>query len=170
MLLWLCVAYSYSSDSIPGLGTSICCRFGYKKAKKERKFKKERRSGEAMGWGLWERFKVITSPTPCGTAAPSLPQAPRGVTVSNHQPVPEQVPVLPTSLGFIWWLNTEAMIITITSIRWLFCAVNIYASSHLVLKISLWSMIIISPMCTKRLIKLICHVKHLTSGRSGTQT
>ena len=33
------VAGSYSSDSIPGLGTSICCEFGTKKQKKKRKKK-----------------------------------------------------------------------------------------------------------------------------------
>lgn len=77
---------------------------------------------DQAGWGAYgseKKTRSSPSPLPGATADPSLTWAPLDDAASNHHPMPEQVPVLPTSLGFLWWLNTEAMIIIITNICWI---------------------------------------------------
>ena len=64
--------------------------------------------GGVMSWQFWGGIKVFT---PLLFQGPLLPPHSLGLLSSMMLfPMPEQMPILPTSVGFLWWLNTEAMI------------------------------------------------------------
>ena len=51
-------AGSYSSNSTPGLGTSICYRFGYRKKKRKKKFNTLKLYELTLINVIWEEEKV----------------------------------------------------------------------------------------------------------------